>query len=84
MSRVSVSDRPKTMSCRRLMGLASFATHLSTGQPDTIVLEERYDCTHSSRTEAGRHGGALWKDCNRGGVELLAIWGTEVLALWQR
>jgi hypothetical protein len=32
MSRASVSDRPKTISCRRLMGLASFATHLTVGQ----------------------------------------------------
>lgn len=85
MSRASVSDRPKTMSCLRLMGLASFATHLSDKSvTNSLILEEKHDYTHSSRTEAGRHGGALWTDRNRGGVELLVMWGAVVPASWQR
>lgn len=56
MSLASVRDRPNTMSCLRLIGRASLATHLC------ALASSRHDTlgeAHSSRTEAGRHGGVL-------------------------
>jgi hypothetical protein len=46
------------MSCRRLIGLASFATHLPPHISNYHLLLDQN--IYSSKVEAGLHGGVLW------------------------